>query len=225
MSDRLDQTISSLIENEINHVIRTTNAILKPQSIEAQNLYARYHSWTENARIHNHNLSNLTLGELEQFSVEEFDIPSFKQYVCMQLTEHGYNKNRFEQLMLNDRRHFEWDDQFDHRLDKYVDDLRSICRHSGIIAGHILADDLHQTQTELSVLMKRFNVTAFNQTDSVIGKLDEMESNVISAVEKLNQPSKSDILDIKPNFFGFGLNGNALYKQIQNWWKQRSGKL
>ena len=187
MDDRLDSIINGLLKNELMHIVNNTIAVLKPQSKESKKIYSLYCAITSKDRDYNRHISNAS----EEYDIEEVIIPSFKKYVITQLTEHGYNKDRFKQLMLNDMNRFENDDQFDPRFDKYMDDMQSICSHSKTIAKSITKNDMAMVEQEVSTLKSRF--------------------------ETFFPTNRNDILEVKPNFMGIGLNFNAIYRQIKSW--------
>jgi hypothetical protein len=211
MGDRLDSTINSLLKDELLHIAVNTTAILKPQSEKSKQIYSLYYARTSEYREHNYHVYNAPAG----CDVEEIKVPSLKEYVITQLTEHGYNKNRFQQLMINDRNRFEEDDEFDSRLGKYMDDMQSICSHAHTIAKYLVANDMAMVQQELNILVSRFEVFFPNTGNDLSKRLNDLEDNVIASLK----PDISEVFECKPSFLGVGLNFNAIYLRIKNRFK------
>lgn len=53
-------------------------------------------------------------------------------------------------------------------------------------------------------------------------RIDEHNEVVSNKVRKENSKIEEDIIDIKPNFYGIGLNLNAIWKRMKGWLKKDS---
>ena len=167
MTDRLGSIVEYQLLAELKHVIRVSKSILVPLSVESEEMYARYYSSTENDRFHNYNVQQAPY----HASVNERVIPTFIEYAVKLLTEHGYNKNRYNQLLLNAKNNFEWEDQFDYRYEKYLNDLNSICQHAVNIAKYFTENMVLQANSEWNLLRKRFR-PYLHKIETVPIKLD-----------------------------------------------------
>lgn len=175
MVDRLGSTVEYELLAELKHVIRISKAILEPLSAESEEMYARYYSSTENDRFHNYHVRQAP----HHMSVNEICIPTFNVYAVKLLTEHGYNKNRYNQLQLNAKNNFEWEDQLDCRYEKYLNDLNSICDHSVNIAEYFKENMMLEANREYLLLKKRFKPIIHKiETAPIKLDLDEFHKKV-----------------------------------------------
>jgi hypothetical protein len=174
MKDGLQDLIDGILENELQYINRNVNALLLPQSTEAIVLHSKYLASTENDQTHNYNMGSLTLGEIEEYSIEEIDVPSFEQFIVKNLTEHGYSKSRFDQILLNNRSNFVDLDitPFDPIFNKFEHELKGICQTSKVIAAHFTSNQYNLAKDEFNALKVRFPSFFPPETGSLIDKLN-----------------------------------------------------
>ncbi|GGP49887.1 hypothetical protein GCM10009347_16150 [Shewanella algicola] len=190
MEDQLDKQIDMILKAELIYIEKNALSILQPQSDEAKELHVLYCSSIENDQYHNHNIGSLSLGEIEKYSLKEVDIPTFNQFVYKRLTEHGYNKSRFNQIILNTRDRFQETDQYDPRYDKFANDLRSVCESGYAIAEKLVSNELSLASNELAELKQRFS---------------------------RYWPEISNPFEAKPGFFGFSIDLFKLLKIFRDY--------
>jgi dynactin complex subunit len=95
-------------------------------------------------QYHNENISSLSIGELQEYSLSPINIPSFEQFIFKKLTEHGYSKGRYDQIIINSRAIFEEMDKLDPRLGKFQNDLSFICSAAETISKETLNKPNHR---------------------------------------------------------------------------------
>ena len=193
MGDRLQSEIDRILKHEILHIEENSKALLFPQSAEAESIYARYISSTEEDRVFNHNISSAPI------FIEEKIIPTFEEFVFKRLTEHGYNKSRFDQILLNNRSVFEDSDQFDPNFHKFCNDLENICNVSASLAKKLLELKYDEAKGEIELLKNRFPKYF---------------------PEKIN----INPFEAKPGIFGFSVDLFALYRWIKQFVFSKSKK-
>lgn len=172
MEDRLQELIDGILKSELQHIEKNVNALLLPQSSEAEGLHQKYIAITKNDQMHNYNMGSLTLGEIEKYSIEEIDVPSFEQFIVKSLTECGHNKSRFDQILLNNRSNFvDIDiDPLDRKFNKFEHDLNSICQASKTIETHLKLNEYDLVKDELDALKMRFSKFFPADTISLLDK-------------------------------------------------------
>jgi hypothetical protein len=186
MEYRLENEMDRILRNEILHIEKMATALLFPQSDEATSIHAAYMRITENGRHHNHHANQAPV------YIEPIEIPSFQEYVFKQLTEHGYNKNRYNQIILNNMERFDTSDQLNPLFDKLTNELESVCNISKKIAAHLLKYEYESAKSELTFLKNSYP-KFFPKT-----------------------PKAINIFEAKPGFFGFSVNLFALYSWVKS---------
>jgi len=158
MEDVLQELTDGILKRELQHIDKNVTALLLPQSSAAEVLHQQYMAFTKNDQEHNYNMGSLTLGQIEQFAIEEIDVPSFEKFIVKNLTEHGYNKSRFNQILLNNRNNFVAIDiePLDQKFNKFEHDLNSVCQTSQIIGTHLTSNKYDLAKDELDALKVRF---------------------------------------------------------------------
>jgi hypothetical protein len=158
MKDGLQELTEEILKGELQYIDKNVTALLLPQSSVAEALHQKYIDITKDDQEHNLNVGSLTLGEMDIYSIEEVDIPSFEQFIVKNLTEHGYSKNRLNQILLNNRNSFiALDiDPLSQKFNKFEHDLNSICQTSKAIGSHITLNEYNLAKDELDALKVRF---------------------------------------------------------------------
>tara|TARA_R110001583_G_scaffold113548_1_gene264087 strand:- start:2058 stop:2654 length:597 start_codon:yes stop_codon:yes gene_type:complete len=147
---------NNILKNELLHIKESVFAIIEPQSQESKRVYERYRNSIKEDEIHNHNVSNLTIGEIQKYDIKEKYIPEFSEYILRQLTTSGYNNNRYDQLLLNNKNELV-EYQYEPGFHKLVTDLESICNTSRNIANYISNNDYQSAKKTLEFLMGQYS--------------------------------------------------------------------
>jgi hypothetical protein len=172
MKDGLQELTDRILKRELQYIDKNVTALLLPQSLVAQAIHQKYIDITKDDQEHNFNMGSLTLGEIAICSIEEKYIPSFEQFIVKNLTEHGYSKNRFDQILLNNKNDFiALDvDPLSQKFNKLKHDLNSICQTSKTIGTHISLNEYSLAKDELDTLKIRFPSCFSSEKISLLDK-------------------------------------------------------
>ena len=58
--------------------------------------------------------------------------------------------------------------------------------------------------------------------DLLLERLNQIETNIVTTVKESTASDISDILELKPNIGGIGINGNEIYARLKEWWNKKS---
>lgn len=75
--------------------------------------------------------------------------------------------------------------------------------------------------------LESFSLEALKKADYQLSNRDSESgyrqaiSDLIAVRENKNDSIKqADVIDVKPNFFGLGINFNEVWRRIRSWWSQ-----
>ncbi len=58
--------------------------------------------------------------------------------------------------------------------------------------------------------------------DTILERLSQLETNIITLVKESSASDISNMLELKPNIFGLGINGNEIYARLKEWWDKKT---
>lgn len=182
----MNPVFNDLLKNELIHISEHVSALLEPESSFAASIYENYRNAINQDETHNQNISILSIGEIQKYGLEEKEILSFSQFIVKRITTSGYNKNRFEQLIINNKGQLE-EYQHTDEAHKFFTDLKAICSSSQTIARFISENNYQQTRSELDILLSRYPEFF---------------------------PKYEGIIEVKPGVFGFSIDLIKLAKIV-----------